>query len=72
MSFPEWERLSVDPVVMGGKTCIKGTRVTVDTVVGLVTAGVSIAEILDLYPYLTEPGIRAAMAHAAHQTEERE
>ncbi len=48
MSFPEWERLLVDPVVMGGKTCIKGTRGTVDTVVGLVTARVSIAEILDL------------------------
>ena len=40
--------------------------------VGLVTAGVSVAEVLDLYPYLTEPDIREALAYAAHQTEERE
>ena len=57
---------------MGGKTCIKGTRVTVGTVVGLVTAGVSVAEVLNLYPYLTQPDIRAALAYAARQTEERE
>jgi uncharacterized protein (DUF433 family) len=72
MGFPTWERLSADPLVMGGKTCIKGTRVAVGTVVGLVTAGVSVAEVLDLYPYLTEPDIQEALAYAARQTEERE
>ncbi len=71
MSFPEWERLSVDPVVMGGKTCIKGTRVTVGTLVSLVTAEISVAEVLDLYPYLTRSDIQPALPYARCRTEER-
>jgi uncharacterized protein (DUF433 family) len=60
MNFPDWERLTVDPLVMGGKPCIRGTRVTVGTLVGLVASGASVAEILVLYPYITEPDIRVA------------
>ena len=44
-------RISASPEVMGGRPCIRGMRVTVGTIVGLVAAGRSKEEILDLYPY---------------------
>lgn len=56
-------RITVDPEVMGGKPCIHGLRVTVGTVVGLVTAGYPTQEILDLYPYLEAEDIREALAY---------
>ena len=42
--------ITFNPEVMGGKPCIRGMRVTVGMVVGLVAAGVSNAEILEAYP----------------------
>ena len=48
----ELTRITTDPQVMGGKPCIRGLRVTVGTIVGLVAAGRSKEEILKLYPYL--------------------
>ena len=68
----EITRISTDPAVMGGKPCIRGLRVTVGTVVGLVASGHSTAEILQLYPYLEEEDIRAALAYAAWRAEEIE
>jgi len=47
---------------MGGKPCLRGMRVTVGTIVGLVAAGHSPAEILAAYPYLEEEDIRQALA----------
>jgi len=72
MNTPDWERLTLNPLVMGGKPCIRGTRVTVGTLVGLVASGVSAPEILNLYPYLTTTDIQTALAYAAWRTEERE
>lgn len=57
---------------MGGKPCIRGMRVTVGTVVGLVAAGYSNAEILQLYPYLEAEDIQEALAYAAWRVEEIE
>ena len=57
------DRITTDPQVMGGKPCIRGLRVTVGTVVGLVAAGKTVGEILRLYPYLEEPDIPQALAH---------
>lgn len=57
-------RITFDPNVMGGKPCIRGLRVTVGTVVGLVAAGYSSADILKAYPYLEEEDIREALAYA--------
>jgi uncharacterized protein (DUF433 family) len=54
-----------DPNVMGGKPCIRGLRVTVGTVVGLVASGRSAAEIVRLYPYLTEDDVREALAYGS-------
>jgi len=58
-------RITTDPQVMGGKPCIRGLRVTVGTIVGLVAAGHSKEEILALYPYLEEADITEALAYAA-------
>jgi len=55
-------RITHDPDVMGGKPCIRGMRVTVGTMVGLVASGHSPVEILGLYPYLEEDDIREALS----------
>jgi len=68
----EFTRITADPEVMGGKPCIRGLRVTVGTVVGLVASGYSTSEILQLYPYLEEDDIREALAYAAWRVEEIE
>ncbi|PYR62946.1 MAG: hypothetical protein DMF87_09195 [Acidobacteria bacterium] len=65
-------RITLDPEVMGGKPCIRGLRITVGTVVGLVAAGRTVPEILAAYPYLEEPDIREALAYAAWRVEETE
>ena len=65
-------RITHDPNIMGGKPCIRGLRVTVGTVVGLVAAGRSQDEILRLYPYLADDDIREALSYAAWRVEELE
>ena len=66
------DRITTDPEVMGGKPCIRGLRVTVGTLVGLIAAGKTTAEILRLYPYLEEADIRQALAYAVWRAEEIE
>jgi uncharacterized protein (DUF433 family) len=66
------DRITHDAQVMGGKPCIRGLRVTVGAVVGLVAAGKSEREILELYPYLEPEDIRQALAYAAWRAEEVE
>jgi len=63
-------RITFDPGVMGGKPCLRGLRVTVGTIVGLVAEGYSNADILKAYPYLEEEDIREALAYAAWRAEE--
>jgi len=65
-------RITWDPQVMGGKPCLRGLRVTVGTIVGLVASGRSAAEILELYPYLEAEDIREALAYAAWRSQEIE
>ncbi len=65
-------RITFDSRVMGGKPCIRGMRVTVGTIVGLVAAGRSKADILQLYPYLESEDIDEALAYAAWRVEEIE
>jgi uncharacterized protein (DUF433 family) len=67
-----FSRITLDPVVMGGKACIRGMRVTVGTVIGLLAAGRSRDEILKAYPYLEPEDIDEALAYAAWRLEERE
>ena len=65
-------RITLDPDVMAGKACIRGLRVTVGTVVGLLAAGRSAEEILSAYPYLEREDIDQTLAYAAWRLEERE
>ncbi|GMV92059.1 MAG: hypothetical protein AMXMBFR82_18370 [Candidatus Hydrogenedentota bacterium] len=65
-------RITFNPEVMGGKPCIRGLRVTVGTVVGLVASGHSSEEILRLYPYLEAEDIKEALSYAAWRSEEVE
>ncbi len=65
-------RITIDPAVMGGKPCIRGLRVTVGTIVGLMASRRSIEEILQAYPYLEAADIYAALTYAAWRVEEIE
>lgn len=58
-------RITHDPAVMGGRPCIRGMRVTVGMIVGLLASGRSQEEILQAYPYLEKEDIKAALAYAA-------
>jgi len=66
------DRITRNPEVMAGKPCIRGMRVTVGTVVGLIASGRSNAEILAAYPYLEADDIPQALAYAAWRVEEIE
>lgn len=65
------ERISVDPKVMSGVPCVRGTRVPVATVLDMLAQGMSEAEILAAYPSLSADDIRAALAYAAEAAQER-
>lgn len=65
-------RITQDPKVMGGRPCIRGLRVTVGTILGLLASGHSEDQILGAYPYLERDDIRAALAYAAWRTQEVE
>jgi uncharacterized protein (DUF433 family) len=58
-------RITFNPEVMDGKPCIRGLRVTVGTIIGLIAAGRTKDEILKLYPYLEPEDIDQALTYAA-------
>jgi len=58
------DRITLDPEVTGGKPCIRGLRLTVGTILGLLAAGRTEDEILDAYPYLEKEDIQAALTCA--------
>jgi len=66
------KRITFDPAVMGGKPCIRGMRVTVGMILGLLAAGRTEQEILKAYPYLRAEDLREALAYAAWRVEEFE
>jgi uncharacterized protein (DUF433 family) len=70
--MPRLARITRDARMMGGKPCIRGMRVTVGTIVGLVAAGRTREEILGEYPYLEVDDIAEALAYAAWRAEEIE
>lgn len=66
------DRVTQNPLVMGGKACIRGMRVTVGMIVGQIGAGHSIEQLLADYPYLEREDILQALRYAAWRMEERE
>ena len=70
MNFPDLDRITIDPRVMGGKPCIRGIRITVATITGLLASGESIDRVLELYPSLEREDVYAALAYATWRAEE--
>lgn len=66
------DRITQQPGLMGGKACIRGSRVTVGMVVGQIGAGVSVDQLLVDYPYIEREDIMQALRYAAWRAEERE
>jgi uncharacterized protein (DUF433 family) len=67
-----FERISIDHRIMGGVPCIRGTRIPVATVVGMVAEGMTTEEILVDFPQLTLEDIHEALRYAAAAVDERE
>jgi len=67
-----FDRITQQPGIMGGKACIRGMRVTVGMVVGQVSAGHSVDEILADFPWLEREDITQALRYAAWRADERE
>jgi uncharacterized protein (DUF433 family) len=66
------DRITFDPMVMGGQACIRGMRVTVSMILGNLAAGHTREQVLRAYPYLESADIEQALAYAAWRTQERE
>jgi uncharacterized protein (DUF433 family) len=58
------QRITVDPAIFGGKPIIRGRRLAVEHVLGMLAAGDSTATILSSYPWMEEADIRACLAYA--------
>jgi uncharacterized protein (DUF433 family) len=68
---PLLERISINPNVCFGKPCIRGTRIWVSLILDFMANGMTLKEIIDEYPHLTEEDIRAAIAYGAEMSRER-
>jgi uncharacterized protein (DUF433 family) len=65
-------RITIDPAQMGGQPCIRGLRIPVSIVVGMLAEGMTEAEVLAAYPDLTSDDVREALRYAAEAVSERE
>jgi len=64
-----YDRITVDPNLMDGEPCIRGMRITVAIVTGMVDEGMSTNEILSQFPYLEDEDIRQALAYRDEHTQ---
>ena len=71
-SMEALDRITWNPAVMGGKPCIRGIRMTVGTIVGLLASGRTTAEVLAAYPFLEDEDVRQALQYAAWRVQEIE
>jgi uncharacterized protein (DUF433 family) len=67
-----YTRVTVDPGKMGGVPCVRGLRIPVATVVGMVAEGMTVEQILEAYPDLEKEDISEALQFAAEAVRERE
>jgi len=61
----------IDPTICHGQACVKGTRITVSVILDNLAAGLSLDEILSIYPSLSREGVQAAISYAAELARER-
>lgn len=64
-------RITIDPKVCHGQACIKGTRIPVHQILGMLANGDTIADLLEEYPSLTQEDILACLDYAASLAEEQ-
>lgn len=69
--MPVFPRITFDPLIMGGRACVRGMRLTVSLVLNLVADGMSTEEIVDAYPDLEAADIQEALRYAAWLAEEQ-
>ena len=65
-------RITQNPAIMGGKPCIRGTRITVGMIVAQIGAGLTIDQLLGDYPHLQRNDVLEALRYAAWRAQERE
>lgn len=68
--MPMFDRITFDPLIMGGRACIRGMRIPVSVIMGQIAHGATVDEILTDYPDLEPDDIRQAMEYAAWLTQE--
>lgn len=68
----KFTRITVDPEKMGGVPCIRGMRIPVATIVGMVANGMTEKEILNAYPDLEPEDIKESLLYAAEAVKERQ
>ena len=66
-----FQRISIDPQIMGGVPCIRGTRIPVAMIVRMVADGTTSDELLEEYPQLTADDVRDALRFAAAHIDQR-
>jgi len=64
------DRISVDPKVCSGKPCIRGTRIMVKNILGLIAGGYPVERIIETYPELTRDDVAAALDYASQVIDE--
>jgi uncharacterized protein (DUF433 family) len=71
LAMPGLERITADPEVMGGRACIRATRVSVSLILNLTASGMTPEEIVEAYPYLETEDVSQALRYAVWLSEER-
>jgi uncharacterized protein (DUF433 family) len=61
----QFEHISYDPAILGGKPCIKGTRISVDFILQLIASGATVADIVERYNHLTSESVKEAIIYAS-------
>jgi uncharacterized protein (DUF433 family) len=67
MIMQQFNYITMNPLILGGKPCIKGTRISVEFILELIESGASIADIVKAYPHLPEIGVKQAIQYATLQ-----
>lgn len=65
-----FDRITFDPAIMGGRACIRGTRIPVSVIVGQLAYGATTEEVLKDYPDLDRDDVQQALEYAAWLTQE--